>query len=353
MRQYSLHASLRATRGGAPLRRTLLHHVLSAGAAALLASAVSVSGAHALQIKNLKNPQSFLATPSGQTYFISNINGEPDAKDDNGFITKLDKDGKLIELEFIRGGRGQTVLHAPKGMAIVGNVLYVVDIDTLRGFDIDSGRPVVALSITGDPVGMATTGLADVAYDGHGTLYVSDTDTNSIYRIDIASQSPAVSLLARDDRLAGPRGLAVHPRTGHLIAVSWNEGRILDIAPDGVIEVLVSNSFFSWRFRNLDGVDFDTWGSMYVSDFTAGKVWRVTPDETFNVIAEYLPTPADISVDKTNHLILVPYIYGNAAEINGLEAPVQAKRKKKRRTLKDYGFPFMKGPGNPNEDAHE
>ncbi len=346
-------SSLPATVDGAPQRQAVARSILTTTAATFLASAVSVSGAHALQIKNLKGPQSFLATPSGETYFISNINGEPTEKDNNGFITKLDKDGKLIELEFIRGGRGETELHAPKGMAIVGNILYVVDIDTLRGFDIDSGRPLASISITADPVGVATTGLTDVAYDGHGTLYISDTDTNTIYRVDIANHSHAISLLARDDRLAGPRGLAVHPRTGHLIAVSWNQGSIIDIAPDGVIEVLVSNSFFSWRFTNLDGVDFDTWGSMYVSDFTAGKVWRVTPDENFKVIAEYLPTPADISVDKINHLILVPYIYGNAAEINGLEAPVQAKRKKKRRTLRDYGFPFMKGRKDQNEGGHE
>lgn len=345
--------TLFTTTGEAPPRPALLHLVFSASAAALLALAMSVSGAHALQIKNLKSPQSFLATPSGQTYFISNINGDPTQKDNNGFITKLDKEGKLIELEFIRGGRGDTILHAPKGMAIVGDILYVVDIDTLRGFDIDSGRAVATISITADPVGVATTGLTDVAYDGHRTLYVSDTDTNTIYRVDLANHSYAVSLLTRDDRLAGPRGLAVHPRTGHLIAVSWNEGSIIDITPEGVVEVLVSNSFFSWRFKNLDGVDFDTWGSMYVSDFTAGKVWRVTPDENFKVIAEYLPTPADISVDRTNHLILVPYIYGNAAEINGLEAPVQAKRKKKRRTLKDYGFPFMKGRRDQDEDVHE
>lgn len=346
-------SSLRAISDGASRPITLRSRVLSAGVGALLASAMGVSGAHALQIKNLKSPQSFLATPSGETYFITNINGEPTEKDNNGFITKLDKDGKLIELEFIRGGRGETVLHAPKGMAIVGNILYVVDIDTLRGFDIDSGRAVVSVSITADPVGVATTGLTDVAYDGHGTLYVSDTDTNTIYRVEISKQGHAISLLARDDLLAGPTGLAVHPRTGHLIAVSWNQGSILDIAPDGVIEVWVSNSFFSWRFKNLDGVDFDTWGSMYVSDFTAGKVWRVTPDEHFKVIAEYLPTPADISVDRTNHLILVPYIYGNAAEINGLEAPVQAKRSKKRRTLRDYGFPFMKGRQDQSEDGHE
>lgn len=344
--------SLRATTMPAP-RGVMLQRILTAVTVACLASALIVPAAQALQIKNLKNPQSFLSTQSGQTYFISNVNGEPAEKDNNGFITKLDKDGKLIELEFIRGGRGQTVLHAPKGMAIAGDILYVVDIDTLRGFDIESGRPVASISITADPLGLATTGLTDVAHDGKGTLYVSDTDNDAIYRIAISDRSHAISLLARDARLAGPRGLAVHPRTGHLICVSWHQGSIIDIAPDGAIDVLVSNSFFSWRFKNLDGVDFDTWGSMYVSDFTAGKVWRVTPDENFKVIAEYLPTPADIGIDKANHLILVPYIYGNAAEINGLEAPVQAKRKRKRRTLKDYGFPFMKPKAEQSQDDHE
>ncbi len=344
---------LRATIDGPSGRRALPRRILAAAAAAFLVSALGISGAHALQIKNLKSPQSFLATPSGQIYFITNVNGEPTEKDNNGFITKLDKEGKLIELEFIRGGRGQTVLHAPKGMAIVGNVLYVVDIDTLRGFDVESGRPLVAISIAADPAGEATSGLTDVAFDGQHMLYVSDTDTNAIYRVDLANEGHTLSLLTRDQRLAGPRGLAVHPRTGHLICVSWNQGSIIDISPAGVIEVLVSNSFFSRRFTNLDGVDFDTWGSMYVSDFTAGKVWRVTPDENFKVIAEYLPTPADISVDKANHLILVPYIYGNAAEINGLEAPVQAKRKKKRRTLRDYGFPFMKPKVDQQRDGDE
>jgi len=75
---------------------------------------------------------------------------------------------------------------------------------------------------------------------------------------------------------------------------------------------------------------------MYVSDFTTGKIWRMRPDRHFDVIAEFLPTPADIAVDRTKHLILVPYMYGNAAEMNGLESPVKSQGKK--RTLADYGF---------------
>jgi hypothetical protein len=62
------------------------------------------------------------------------------------------------------------------------------------------------------------------------------------------------------------------------------------------------------------------------------------------VIAEYLPAPADLGIDRRNHLILVPYHYGNAAEMNGLERPSGARQKEKR-SLADYGFtPPKKGP---------
>ena len=295
------------------------------------------AAAIALQVTGLQAPQSFVSDPACECYFISNVNGEPTAKDNNGFITKLDRDGKVVAAQFIRGGDGATVLHAPKGMVVVNRLLYVADLDALRAFDVSTGKPAATVSFAGQPGPVA---LVDVAADREGLLYASDMDANVIYRIDPAKQH-AVSVLARDAALAGPRGLAVHPKTGRLIAVSWHKGSIVEIAGDGTITELVSNGFFSSRFRNLDGVDFDTWGNMYVSDFTAGKIWRIRPDRHFNVIAEYLPTPADIGVDRAKNLILVPYLYGNAAEINGLESPF--KSGKQKRTLADYGF-GMKPP---------
>jgi hypothetical protein len=303
--------------------------------------------ADAMQVTGLQAPESFVADPSGDQYFISNVNGDPETKDNNGFITKLDRSGAVTKLQFVRGGDGDIVLHAPKGMAIVDQILYVADLDTLRGFDKTTGRPVVAISLADQHDGRNGHGvaLADVAYDGQRLLYVSDTEADTIYRIDTGRQH-AVSVFARDAALAGPRGLALHPKTGHLIVASWKKGKILDVSPDGTITELVSNGFFSARFHNLDGVDFDSWGNMYVSDFAAGKIWRMRPDRHFDVIAEYLPSPADISVDRVNHLILVPYHYGNAAEINGLESPV--KSQKQKRTLADYGF-TMPGTGKSKD----
>jgi hypothetical protein len=222
----------------------------------------------------------------------------------------------------------------------------VADLDQLRAFDMVSGKPIASISVVTSP-GQVPAGLTDVAYDGTGRLYCSDQHANRIYRVELPSRK--VTLLVADPALAGPTGLAVHPKSGELIAVSWDKGKIFAITPDGAVTEIVSNGFFSSRFTNLRGVDFDRWGNMYVSDFTTGKVWRMTRDKRFQVIAEYLPSPGDLGIDRTNNLILVPYEFANAAEMNGLEAPREGKSKPEKRTLADYGY--IPPPPKPAEDG--
>ncbi|MDO8358201.1 MAG: hypothetical protein Q7U76_17635 [Nitrospirota bacterium] len=292
-----------------------------------------------ITVTELQSPYSFVNDPLEKGYFISSVNGEPEAADNNGFITKLDPNGKLLNLKFIQGGKGEVTLHAPKGMALVEHVLYVADLDTLRGFDTTTGKPVLALTIRLPAAASSTlpqASLSDVTFDGKGHLYCSDQKANRIYRVDLASQT--ISVLVTDSALAGPSGLAVHPKSGQIIAVSWDKGKISEVSPDGVVTELFSNGFFSSRFQNLRGVDFDRWGNMYVSDFTTGKVWRMSWDKRFQVIAEFLPSPGDLSIDRANNLILVPYQYADAAEMNGLETPSDGKPKQEKRTLADYGF---------------
>jgi sugar lactone lactonase YvrE len=295
----------------------------------------AASPSQATQITGLESPNSFVGDQEGKEYFISNINGEPDARDNNGFITKLDTEGKITRLRFIQGGVAEVLLHAPKGVALVGQRLYVADLDQLKGFDKTTGKQLLAIPFPASST--QPVSLTDVTLGPGGLLYASDQAANSIYKIE-STANHRVSLLIHDDRLAGPAGIAVHPTTNHLIVVSWDKGKILDISPEGQLTELVSNGFFTSRFQNLSGVDFDRWGNMYVSDFTKGKIWRITRDHRFQVIAEYLPAPADISIDRAGNLILVPYHYAHAAEINGLEAPTDGKPKVDKRTLADYGF---------------
>lgn len=291
----------------------------------------------ALQISGLESPHSFLADPATNSYFISNINGEPEARDNNGFITKLSDDGRITAFKFIEGGRGDVTLHAPKGMAVVDHVLYVTDLDTLRAFDKATGKPLATLVLPRQAAANASQSLVDVAPDGQGHLYLADQRGNAIYRVDLAP-ALTLSMYVSGSHLAGPSGVAVHPKNGHVIVVSWDSGKIFDITPEGHLTELASNGFFTARFEHLSGVDFDRWGSMYVADATKGKIWRMTPNSKFQVIAEYLPSPTDIGIDRVNHLILVPYQDSNAAEVNGLESPGPPSSNKAKRTLADYGF---------------
>jgi DNA-binding beta-propeller fold protein YncE len=77
---------------------------------------------------NLKNPESVAYASKQNILFVSNINGEPDKKDQNGFISKVSpSNGSIIELNWITG------LNAPKGIAFSNdnNKLYVSDITDL------------------------------------------------------------------------------------------------------------------------------------------------------------------------------------------------------------------------------
>ncbi|MFO0774579.1 MAG: hypothetical protein U0172_07955 [Nitrospiraceae bacterium] len=320
-------------------------------AAALALHAVAPD-ARALQVLDLLEPYSFVVDSASKEYFISSVNGDEAAHDNNGFITKVNEAGAVVKLKFIGGGIDGQTLHAPKGLAIYGQTLYVADLDQVKGYDKTTGKLLVTIPLGSgaSPQAGPPSQLMDIAYDGKTFLYVSDRTRHTIYRIDLA-KNHQVTTLIENPELAGPAGLALHPKGDHLVVVSWDKGKIVEVRLDGTYTELVSNGFFTSRFGNLSGVDFDQWGNMYVSDFTRGKIWRMRPDHKFHVIAEYLPSPADIAIDRTSHVILVPYHYGNAAEINGLEAPV--KKSAQKRSFADYGFgPGTAEPEKPAPPAH-
>jgi outer membrane protein assembly factor BamB len=127
-----------------------------------------------------------LNTPeSAQCYqgklYISNIGkGPPHSKDGDGYITLADLKGNIVKTKFITG------LNAPKGIAFAGNKLFVTDIDTVVVANAKTGKVLKKIPVPGAKF------LNDAAYDGKRTIYVTDTQTNSIYAID--TQKLTVSL---------------------------------------------------------------------------------------------------------------------------------------------------------------
>src|SRR5262249_13376468 len=109
------------------------------------------AGAPAVTFKGvgLATPESVLYDDTTDTYLVSNINGQPVAADNNGFITQLSPDGAVKTLKWIEAGKNGVKLNAPKGLTFAGDLLYVADLDTVRMFDRKTGEPKGEVKVPG------------------------------------------------------------------------------------------------------------------------------------------------------------------------------------------------------------
>lgn len=260
-----------------------------------------IQPAEAFRVDGLKTPQSFIVDPALGNYFISNINGNPVSRDNNGFIMKLDSSGK--PLMFIRGGNPQITLHAPDGLALKDNHLYVTDIDSVRWFDKNTGKPLGHIDFTG----IGAKRLRGLAFDDESNLYVSDILANAIYKIE-ARNDHKVSVFKKDNRLGNPSGMVYDSVRKRLIVAARATGKILGIGMDGKIIPIIQKTF-----RNPHGIDLGREDDLLVSDETAGKVYRIKKFSRTEIVRENIVTPAGISYDYARNLILVPSSKGNLA----------------------------------------
>ena len=133
--------------------------------------------ASTVTIEGFSSPESTIVNKSD--LYVSNVGKElkPTLKDGDGFISKLDVNGKIKELHFIDG------LDAPKGMGIVGNTLFVADINTLRGFDLSTKKEVFNVVFEG------VNFLNDITVKDSNTLFIGASDTSAIYEVNISNKS--------------------------------------------------------------------------------------------------------------------------------------------------------------------
>jgi hypothetical protein len=196
----------------------------------LLAASVTVANAQQQQMTTkiekvwetpaqFKTPESVIYEPNENVLVVSNIDGAPDGKDKQGFISKVSPlNGSIIELNWVTG------LDAPKGMTIINNtnntLLYVSDITDLVEVDINNGKIINRYNAPGSAF------LNDVASDNQGHVYVSDTVTNTIYRLDTKNlgnsnnNNASLQVWLQTPELNGPNGLYVDDINNKLIVVS-------------------------------------------------------------------------------------------------------------------------------------
>jgi hypothetical protein len=117
-------------------------------------------------------PESVLPYDGGKKLYVSLIDGAGWDADGKGGVGKLDPDGKNVNQAWITG------LNAPKGMGLVGKRLYVADIKEVIVINTKNGTIEKRIAIEG------AAGLNDITVDSKGIVYVSDSKTGKIWRIE-------------------------------------------------------------------------------------------------------------------------------------------------------------------------
>jgi hypothetical protein len=260
-------------------------------------------------VEGFSTPESALYDSDQRVWFVSNINGSPSAKDGNGFISRLTSEGVIDSLHFVQGGRGGARLNGPKGLALVGDTLWVADIDAVRGFDRHTGAPVATIEF-----GRRARFLNDIAVAGDSGLFI--TDTGIIIADSMTHPGPdrifkvmgrTITVVAEGPQLLGPNGIVWDSAGRRLIMVPFGGTTIFVGKPGGgAIPLGVGPG-------QQDGVVILD-GRLLVSSWADSSVTEVSATGFHKVISG-VPSPADIGLDVAGRRLAVPIFTGNRVEI--------------------------------------
>jgi hypothetical protein len=238
----------------------------------------------------LLTPESVLYDAANDFYYVSCINGvPPDAKDSDGYIAKMDANGKIIADKWATG------MSAPKGMALVGNTLYVADISKIVMIDVTAGK------ISGEKEIEGAAFLNDMDAASDGTVYFTDSGTKKAYSM----KDGEVKELFTNNDLAQINGVYVDG--DNLTFASMESGNVVNYSLSSNTATVISDSLFGG-----DGVK--KYKDGYIISNWNGEVYHLTADWKKTKILDTKDTKlnaADIEVVESKNLLLVPTFFGN------------------------------------------
>lgn len=258
-------------------------------------------------------PESVLYDSATDSYLVSNINGQPLDADDNGYITRINAEDHSTDGKWVDGETDETELNAPKGMAIIGDELWVTDIDRIRRFDRETGQPRGSIRIEGSSF------LNDLTTGPDGAAYVADSGmkagaggfepngTDAIYRV---SPSGEVETLASGPELHGPNGLIVS--NGELWIVSFRSNELYRLVDGKKTDIVTLPT------GGLDGIASTADGQLLISSWEGSAVYRGNATGPFEAVVQGITSPADIGVDSKRNLLLIPVFQEDRIEIHPL-----------------------------------
>lgn len=235
----------------------------------------------------LTTSESVIYDPATDALYVSNIAGNPGAKDGNGSIGKVGIDGKVIDAQWVKG------IDAPKGLGIWNGKLFVADIDRIH--EIDIATATIANSFSVDSAQF----LNDVTVGEDGSVYVSDSNTGKVHLLRDGKVSTWLT------GLDGPNGLLAEG--DNMMLAQWNQ-KTLNVVDANKQVTLRADSI-----ENPDGIEAVGNGGYLVSSWN-GMVHYIDPNGNKTLLVDTRADSvgaADIEYIQEKNLLLVPTFFKN------------------------------------------
>jgi sugar lactone lactonase YvrE len=241
----------------------------------------------------LRVPESVLYDATSQTLFVANIDGKSDGLDGTGFISKVGLDGKIQNLRWTSG------LNAPKGMGLHNNRLYVADVYRLVVINTQTGQA----EKTYDAVDTKNAFLNDVTVAKDGTVYVSDSRFDKIYRL----KNDKWEVWMEGEQLNKPNGLLAVGKDRLMIG-STKLGALQSVNVDTKAITQIANGMAA-----TDGIVADGKDNYMVSDWNGQIFYVDNKGEKQQLLdtREQKMNTADIEYVPSQKLLLVPTFFKN------------------------------------------
>lgn len=182
-------------------------------------------------------PETVLPLPD-DTLLVSNVCNFQERG--NGFLSLLNAEGQILDRQIVDS------LDAPLGMALAGNLLYVVDTNRLLVFHWPSYEHRESIDLD-------TSVANDVAATPCGIAYVTDTAKHQVLRIDANGVQSVVTGKAQ---FKGANGIELHD--GALYVGGERLWRF-DLR-SGAVEIVGPE----W-LSDIDGIEFEKDGTLQVT----------------------------------------------------------------------------------------
>jgi hypothetical protein len=235
----------------------------------------------------LITPESVIYDAVNDVFYATCMGPNPSAKfDGDGYIAKIGSDGKIIDNHWIKN------LDDPKGLALIGDMLYATDINKLVSVNVKTGETTIEI-VEGAQY------LNDAASTPEGDVILTDSDLNTVFVISKGKTSIAVA-----DTILGRLNGVFHESDRKLL-IGFKSGKLFSLK-DGSLNLLAEGLNTGDGIEAIgDGYFVSCWdGHLYYLDSKMNKT--LINDTSADKIGA-----ADIDYIADKKLLVVPTFFGN------------------------------------------